>query len=159
MAGDQWQFYFNAMANSVFQLTAELLPGMRRRRWGRILNITSSGVVQPIPVLGISNTVRASIVGWAKTLSIEVAKDGITVNTILPGRIKTERVKQLDQANADRQNKPVEEVAAASRALIPMGRYGEVEEFAKVAAFLVSECASYMTGAMIRVDGGIIQSV
>ncbi|MET4807110.1 SDR family oxidoreductase [Limibacillus sp. MBR-115] len=154
-----WRQQFDSMVGRVFDLTALVLPHMRAQGWGRILNTASSGVRQPIPNLGISNALRASIVGWAKTLSAEVAGDGVTVNTILPGRIHTERVDELDAAAAGRTGKTVEEVATASRNAIPAGRYGRVEEFAAVAAFLVSEKASYVTGSLIAVDGGSIKGI
>ena len=114
---------------------------------------------QPIPNLGISNTLRPALVGWSKTLAAEVAGDGITVNCLLPGRIQTERVEEIDAAAAKRTGKSVEQVAAEARAAIPVGRYGTVEEFAAVATFLVSEKAAYVTGSMVRVDGGLIRSV
>lgn len=159
VTAETWQAQFQAMFLGHCRITQAFLPGMRERRWGRILVSTSSGVVQPIPNLGISNTLRASLVTWSKTLAAEVAKDGITVNTLLPGRIHTQRTDQLDQAAAKRQGKTVEEIATASKATIPMGRYGAVEEYAAVAAFLASERASYVTGSMIRVDGGMIRGV
>jgi 3-oxoacyl-[acyl-carrier protein] reductase len=143
---------------TLIETTGRVLPGMRERGWGRILTIASSGVIQPIPNLGISNTLRASLVNWGKTLSLEVAKDGVTVNTILPGRIQTERLEQLDAVTSQRQNKSLEEVAAAAKAQIPAGRYGTVEEFASVATFLLSERASYVTGTVTLVDGGAVKS-
>jgi 3-oxoacyl-[acyl-carrier protein] reductase len=154
-----WSRQFETMVNALFFVTSRLLPGMRARKWGRVVNIVSSGVVQPIPNLGLSNALRASIVGWAKTLAAEVAADGVTVNSVLPGRIHTERVDSLDAAAAKRTGKTVEEVAAASCATIPVGRYGAPKEFADVVAFLASERASYVTGSMVRVDGGAIRSV
>jgi 3-oxoacyl-[acyl-carrier protein] reductase len=132
---------------------------MRARRWGRIITIASSGVVQPIANLGISNALRSSLVAWSKTLSSEVAADGVTVNVILPGRIHTERVDEMDAFAAKQQNKSIAEVARASQAAIPMGRYGTVGEFAAVAAFLASDLASYVTGSLLRVDGGYIRSI
>lgn len=154
-----WQREFNQMAVPVFEITRRLLPGMRERRWGRVLTITSSGVIQPIPNLPMSNALRSSIVGWSKSLSIEVAADGVTVNIIAPGRIETSRTQQLDAAAAAKTGKSIEAVTAESAAAIPAGRYGRVEEFAAVAAFLVSEPASYITGSIIRVDGGMIRSI
>ena len=151
--------HFETMVLRVVEVAAAVVPGMRERGWGRILTIGSSGVVQPIPTLGLSNALRSSLVGWSKSMSNDLAGDGITVNMILPGRIHTERVDELDAAAAERTGKPVEEVAAASRAAIPAGRYGTVEEFAQVAAFLVSEAASYVTGSLVRVDGGAVKSV
>ena len=156
---DAWTPQFKAMVVPIFKLAGLVLPGMLERRWGRILTIASSGVVQPIPNLVISNALRASLVGWSKTLASEVAKDGVTVNLVLPGRIETDRVGELDAINAKAQGRTPEEVAAAARATIPAGRYGRVEEFAEVVCFLASERASYVTGSMIRVDGGAVRSV
>lgn len=156
---DAWHKHFDAMVLSVFRVTRLLLPGMRERKWGRILTSTSSGVLQPIPNLGISNALRASLVTWSKTLANEVAADGVTVNVLVPGRIHTKRVDELDRAAAARQNKPVEEIVKQSLATIPMGRYGRPDEFSSVAAFLASDAASYITGTVIRVDGGMIRGV
>lgn len=150
---------FDTMVLRVAQLTAQILPGMRERGWGRIITIASSGVIQPIPNLGLSNALRSALVGWSKSLSGDVAADGVTVNMLLPGRIHTARVDQLDEAAAKRTGATLEETRAASRAAIPAGRYGTVAEFGAVAAFLASEPASYVTGGLIRCDGGAIKSV
>jgi 3-oxoacyl-[acyl-carrier protein] reductase len=156
---EEWVPQFEAMVLPVFKLAGLVLPGMRERKWGRIVTIASTGVVSPIPNLVMSNALRSSIVGWSKTLANEVAADGVTVNLVLPGRIHTDRVDELDAANAKVQNKTPEEVAAASRALIPAARYGRVEEFADTVCFVASERASYITGSMIRVDGGAVRSL
>lgn len=156
---DVWTRHFNSMVLSVIAITDRALPGMRTRKWGRIITSTSMGVIAPIPNLGMSNTLRASLVGWSKTLSREVAKDGITVNVMAPGRIDTDRVRSLDANAAKRDGKTPNEVAAASAATIPMGRYGDPQEFADVAAFLASARASYVTGSTIRVDGGAIPNI
>ncbi len=156
---DIWRSQFDTMVVRLIEISNLCLPGMRDHGWGRILTVASSGVVQPIPNLSISNTIRAALVGWSKSLSNEVAADGITVNILAPGRIQTARTKELDGAAAKRQGKSIEEVQKASAATIPARRYGTVEEFASVAAFLVSEPASYVTGGIIRCDGGLIRSV
>ncbi|AXC50199.1 SDR family NAD(P)-dependent oxidoreductase [Paracoccus suum] len=159
VASEEWSRAFEAMAASLFHLTSRLLPPMRERGWGRIVTIVSSGVEQPIPNLAVSNGVRAAVVGWSKTLASEVAADGVTVNCVLPGRIHTERVDQLDAAASKRTGKELEDVRAASRATIPAGRYGRPEEFAAVVAFLCSDPASYVTGSRVRCDGGMIRSI
>jgi 3-oxoacyl-[acyl-carrier protein] reductase len=156
---EEWLPQFEAIVLPVFRIAGLVLPGMRERGWGRVLTIASSGVVQPIPNLVMSNALRSSIVGWSKTLANEVAKDGVTVNLVLPGRIQTDRVEELDAANAKAQGKSVEDIAAAARAAIPTGRYGRVEEFADAVCFLASERASYITGSMLRVDGGAVRSI
>jgi 3-oxoacyl-[acyl-carrier protein] reductase len=154
-----WIQQFEAMFLSAIRLTRLALPGMRQRGFGRILAVVSSGVIQPIPNLGISNALRSALVGWAKTLAGEVAGDGVTVNCIAPGRIATDRVAELDQGRAKREGIDIGQVEKESRAAIPAGRYGDAAEFASVAAFLASPRASYMTGGVIRVDGGMIRSV
>lgn len=154
----EWNARFQDMILSVIVLTDALLPTMRQRRWGRILTVISSGVVQPIPILGMSNALRASLVGWSKTLSAEVAPDGVTANILVPGRIDTERVRLTDEANAAKLGISVDETKKRSTATIPVGRYGTIAEFGAAAAFAASERASYITGAMIRVDGGIVRS-
>lgn len=155
----EWTSSFNEMVLSVITLTDALLPGMRKRRWGRIMTVVSSGVVQPIPILGVSNTLRNALVTWSKTLSMEVAKEGVTVNVLVPGRIDTERVRMTDEAVAQKDGITVEEAKRRSTAMIPMGRYGATAEFGALAAFVAGVPASYITGSMLRCDGGNIRSV
>jgi 3-oxoacyl-[acyl-carrier protein] reductase len=154
-----WAAQFEAMFLSAIRLTRLALPGMRRRGFGRIMLVVSSGVIQPIPNLAISNAIRSALVGWAKTLAGEVAGEGVTVNCLAPGRIATDRVVEFDQNRARREGVSVEEVQKQSRSAIPVGRYGAADEFAALAAFLASPRSSYMTGSVIRIDGGMIRSV
>ena len=116
-------------------------------------------MVEPIPHLGISNTLRASLVTWSKTLATEVAPDGVTVNVVVPGRIHTARVDELDCLAAERRGASREQVVRESIATIPAGRYGAPEEYADVVAFLASERAVYVTGTVVRVDGGMVRGI
>jgi 3-oxoacyl-[acyl-carrier protein] reductase len=154
-----WSKHFQGMVLSVIAITDRVLPNMRARHWGRVITSTSSGVVAPIPNLAISNALRLSLVGWSKTLAREVAKEGITANVVVPGRIATNRTKFLDEARAKREGRSVEAVLGESAGSIPVGRYGTPEEYADVVAFLASERAAYITGSVIRVDGGMIASI
>ena len=151
----QWQRAVDLLLLSSVRLIRGVLPGMRERRWGRIINSTSVAVKQPIGPLLLSNAVRTAVIGLAKSLSNEVAAEGITVNNLLPGSIYTDRVIQNNAIGADRSGRTVEEVRRAAEAEIPMGRYGRVEEYAAAAAFLASERASYITGINLLVDGGV----
>ena len=154
-----WRTSFEQMILSVIALTDRVLPGMRERGWGRILTSTSSGALSPIPNLGLSNSLRASLHSWSKTVADEVGRDGVTVNVIVPGRIETNRTRSLDEKRAAREGRSTDEVIRDSAATMALGRYGRPEEYADVAAFLCSERASYITGSVIRVDGGLIRSV
>jgi len=156
---ETWSKYFDMMVRSVIAVTDAVLPGMKERGWGRIITSTSSGVVAPIANLGISNSLRLALVGWSKTLAREIGRDGITANIVLPGRIATGRITFLDEQKAKRENRPVEDVTAESTASIPVGRYGRPEEYGDTVAFLTSPRASYITGSVIRIDGGLIQSI
>jgi len=138
---------------------SRVLPGMRERGWGRIVAVGSSGIVSPLPNLASSNLGRAALAGYLKTLAAEVAQDGVTVNLLLPGRIATDRVAQLDAARADREGLDVAEVARRSQHSIPAGRYGRPAEFGAAAAFLCGEPAAYITGAALRCDGGLVSSL
>ncbi len=151
--------YFHSMVLRLVTLTNRLLPGMKQQGWGRILTVASGGVIEPIPGLALSNTLRPALAGWSKTLSAEVAGHGITSNLLLPGSIHTDRLISLDTAAAKRSGRSIEDVRAESEQAIPAGRYGTVEEFAATAAFLCSAPASYVTGGLIRCDGGASRSV
>jgi len=141
------------------QLVRLVLPSMQAQRWGRILSIGSTSVVAPIPNLALSNLGRAALAGYLKTLATEVASSGITVNSLLPGRIATPRAQKIDEAAAARAGVPVAEIAAASASQIPAGRYGDPDEFGAAAAFLCSAQASYITGTGIRCDGGMVPTL
>ncbi len=154
-----WRESFNMMVMSVIAITDRVLPGMKARNWGRIITSTSSGVVAPIPNLGLSNALRLTLVGWSKTLAREVGNHGITCNIILPGRIATPRITFLDEQKAKREGRTIEEVSSESMAAIPLGRYGDPTEYGDTAAFLASAKASYITGSTIRIDGGFIASI
>lgn len=159
VAPEVWQNSAQTLLFSIIQITEAAVEGMRARGWGRVLAIGSSGVVQPIPNLAVSNTIRGAVAGFCKTLAGEVAGDGVTVNMILPGKIDTGRVEILDGGRAKREDKSLEQVRAENAAAIPAKRYGQPEEFAAVATFLCSDPAAYVTGQMTRVDGGMIRSI
>ncbi len=154
-----WLAQFESMFLSAVRLTRLALPGMRARRFGRIIVVASSGVIVPIANLAISNAVRAAVVSWAKTLASEVAADGVTVNCLAPGRLATDRVAELDQGRAARESLTLDEVERQARGQIPAGRYGVPEEFAAIATFLASPRSAYMTGGILRVDGGMIRNI
>jgi 3-oxoacyl-[acyl-carrier protein] reductase len=159
VALDIWREYFESMVVSVIHLTDLVLPSMRERGWGRIVTSASSGVIVPIAMLGISNTLRSSLVGWSKSVSREVGPDGVTSNVIVPGRIGSQRAIDLDEKRAAQQGRTVEEVRAAYFERIPARRYGTPREYGDAVAFLASERAGYINGAVLRVDGGMIESV
>lgn len=136
-----------------------LVPGMREAGYGRIINIISTSVYEPIAGLGVSNTVRGAVASWAKTLADELAPDGITVNNVLPGFTRTERLKSLFENKAEKAGKSFEEIEQGALAGVPMGRFAEPSEIAQVLAFLASPAASYVTGVSIPVDGGRTRSI
>ncbi|MBC2931969.1 SDR family oxidoreductase [Nocardioides sp. zg-1228] len=150
------QAAFDLLLKQHISLVGQVLPGMRERRWGRIVAIGSSGVQQPIPTLTASNVGRAALAAYLKTLAGTVAADGVTVNMALPGRIDTDRVAQLDRAAAERTGTTPDASRASSEAAIPARRYGDPAEFGAVVAFLASQQAAYVTGEQVRVDGGLV---
>jgi 3-oxoacyl-[acyl-carrier protein] reductase len=154
-----WQAATRLTLFSAIELARQVLPGMKERRWGRILNITSIAVKQPVDNLILSNSLRAAVTGFARTLANEVATYGVTVNNIMPGYTRTERVEELALMMSAKEGISPQEFIARWEKEIPMRRLGEPREFAALAAFLVSERASYITGTSIQVDGGWIRGL
>jgi 3-oxoacyl-[acyl-carrier protein] reductase len=159
LSPDDWDAAARVLLTSAVTFTRAALPGMRARKWGRILNVASIAAKQPVDSLMLSNSLRAAVLAFARTLANEVAADGITVNNLLPGYTRTERVIELSDHLASTEQISVESVYARWENQIPMGRLGEPREFAALATFLASDRASYITGQSIAVDGGWIKSV
>lgn len=156
---DAWRKNFELLVLSVIRLVRLVVPSMQSRGGGSILVGTSSSVKEPIGNLALSNVLRASVASLAKTLSIELAASRIRVNNLIPGRIATDRLHQLDEGNAKRAGISVDEQQKRAEAAIPLGRYGAPDEFGRMAAFLLSDAAAYITGASVQVDGGLIKGV
>jgi len=154
-----WQAAFELLLLSVVRSVRLVVPSMRTRGGGAILVGTSSSVKEPIANLALSNVLRSGVTSLAKTLSLELAPDKIRVNTLIPGRIDTDRVRWLDEVNAKKNGISVADVQARALASIPIGRYGEPDDFGRTAAFLLSDAASYITGAAVQVDGGLIKGL
>jgi 3-oxoacyl-[acyl-carrier protein] reductase len=152
-----WQTAFDLLLMSAVRTIRLVVPSMHARGGGAILVGTSSSVKEPIANLALSNVLRASVSALAKTLSLELAPSRIRVNQLVPGRIETDRLKQLDEGNAKRTGTPLDEYRAKAAASIPLGRYGAPDEFGRMAAFLLSDAAAYITGATVQVDGGLIK--
>lgn len=155
---DGWRDALQLLLLTPVAIATALLPGMRERSFGRIVAVLSSGIHEPIPNLVYSNASRAALAAWLKTVSRTVAFDGVTVNGVVPGRIATPRIAAIDASRARQDHRTPEDVRADSVAGIPAGRYGEPAEFAAAVAFLCSRHASYQTGALTAVDGGMLRS-
>jgi 3-oxoacyl-[acyl-carrier protein] reductase len=154
-----WQRAVDTMLKSAVELTRAFVPGMQARKWGRVIGITSMAVKQPVPALVLSNSVRAAVTGYYRTLADEVARDGVTVNTVLPGYTETERLIALAEATGKRTGESVDAVYDQWRAVTPAGRLGRPEELAAVIAFLASDRAGFVTGQAICVDGGAVRTL
>jgi 3-oxoacyl-[acyl-carrier protein] reductase len=154
-----WQNAIDLLLFSALRMVRAAVPSMKQRGGGSILMSTSASVKEPIPNLGLSTVLRASVSALSKTLALELAADKIRVNQIIPGRIDTDRVKQLDEIAGKKQGITADQAKAKAMAAIPMGRYGETPEYGRVAAFILSDAAAYMTGSTVQVDGGLIRSV
>ncbi len=158
MNDEQWQQSFELNLLSYIRTIRESLPHLKKQG-GKIVNIASSSIKEPLPGLILSNTFRTAIVGLAKTLSVELAPDNILINTVGPGKIATDRIDYLDKVNADKKGITQEQLEEQVKKSIPLGRYGKPEEFAKFVTFLVSGANTYVTGQSYLVDGGMVKSI
>jgi 3-oxoacyl-[acyl-carrier protein] reductase len=156
---EDWNNAYNLSFMSTMRMTREAVPHMRKVGGGRVINITSYAVKEPITGLVLSNAVRSAVIGLAKTLSRELGPDNILINNVCPGRIDTDRAQKLNKARADRVKRPVEEINKEMAAEVPLGRYGTAEETADLIVFLGSDRASYITGTTIQIDGGLVRGI
>jgi len=155
---DNYQTAFDLLFKCAVHTTSLALKHMQAQQWGRIINVASISVREPLNYLALSNSLRAALVTWAKSLSMDIAKDNITINNTLTGYFDTERIAQLNAQKAKKMNLKPEEVRAAMEAQVPMQRIGQPEEYANLVCFLASEQASYITGTNIPIDGGLLKS-
>ena len=156
---NEWRRSFQLLAVTPIELATALLPGMRERKWGRIVSILTSGIRAPIPELVYSNACRSALAAFLKTISLEVAADGVTVNGVMPGRLATARVAFLDTTRAERSGRTKDAIRAELERAIPIGRYGEPDELAAYVAWLCSDLARYQTGTFVPIDGGSLRAI
>lgn len=158
LSDEDWENSFQLNLLSYIRAIREVLPDLKENG-GKIINIASSSIKQPIPGLILSNTFRLGIVGLSKTLAEELGPYKILINTVAPGRIATDRITELDEITAKKQNKTMEEITQKAQDSIPLGRYGTPEEFAKIVVFLVSDVNTYVTGSSLMIDGGSVKAI
>ena len=154
---NEWRRSFQLLALTQIELTTALLPGMRKRGWGRIVSIMSSGIREPIPDLAYSNACHSALASWLKTIAPEVIPDGVTVNGVIPGRLDTARVAALDKARAEKTGSTAKFIRSQREQSIPAGRYGQPDELAAYVAWLCSDPARYQTGTFVPIDGGMLR--
>ena len=155
---DSYQEAFDLLFKSIVYTTSLIVPKMQKNKWGRIINVTSVSVKEPLNYLVLSNSIRSAVVAWAKSLSVDVGKDGVTVNSILTGYFDTERIKELNKEKSKSLNISEEEVLEKMKSLVPVNRLGKTEEYGYLVSFLSSDKAYYINGASIPIDGGLLRS-
>ena len=155
---DSYQEAFDLLFKSIVYTTSLIVPKMQKNKWGRIINVNSVSVKEPLNYLVLSNSIRSAVVAWAKSLSVDVGKDGVTVNSILTGYFDTERIKELNKEKSKSLNISEDEVLEKMKSLVPINRLGKTEEYGYLVSFLSSDKASYINGASIPIDGGLLRS-
>ena len=155
---DSYQEAFDLLFKSVVHTTSLVIPGMQKNKWGRIINVTSVSVKEPLNYLVLSNSIRSAVVAWAKSLSVDLGPDGITVNSILTGYFDTERIKELNKEKSKSLNISEAEVLDKMKSIVPASRLGRPEEYGYLVSFLSSDNAAYINGASIPIDGGLLKS-
>ena len=155
---DSYQEAFDLLFKSVVYTTSLVIPQMQKNKWGRIINVTSVSVKEPLNYLVLSNSIRSAVVAWAKSLSVDIGKYGVTVNSILTGYFDTERIKELNKEKSKSLNISEDEVLEKMKSLVPINRLGKTEEYGYLVSFLSSDKASYINGASIPIDGGLLRS-
>ena len=155
---DSYQEAFDLLFKSIVYTTSLIVPKMQKNKWGRIINVTSVSVKEPLNYLVLSNSIRSAVVAWAKSLSVDVGKDGVTVNSILTGYFDTERIKELNKEKSKSLNISEDEVLEKMKSLVPISRLGKTEEYGYLVSFLSSDKAAYINGASIPIDGGLLRS-